>query len=100
MIGNIEGGITRLEQGLPNSPRLLTPQAAIQGKNDNGSYGWFGPRPPTGHGLHHYYFQIFALDDLLPMDEDTPLKALLNALKGHTLAKGEMVATYEAPTTQ
>ena len=34
------------------------------------------------------------------MDEDTPLNELLNALKGHTIAKGEMVATYEAPTAQ
>jgi phosphatidylethanolamine-binding protein (PEBP) family uncharacterized protein len=31
---------------------------------------------------------------------DTPLIELLNALKGHTLAKGEMVATYEAPAQQ
>lgn len=100
MIWNIEGGVTTLPQGLPNSPRLLTPQGAIQGRNDNGSHGWFGPRPPPGHGLHHYYFQVFALDDVLEMDEATPLNELLNALKGHTIAKGEMVATYEAPTRQ
>lgn len=100
MIWNIEGGITALPQGVVNAARPVTPQAAIQGKNDNGSYGWFGPRPPPGHGLHHYYFQVFALDDFLPMDEDTRLDELLNALKGHTIAKGEMVATYEAPTRQ
>lgn len=100
MIWNIEGGIQALPPGLPNEPRLVTPQAAIQGRNDNGSYGWFGPRPPIGHGLHHYYFQVFALDDFLPMDEDTPLEELLNALKGHTIAKGEMEATYEAPQRQ
>jgi Raf kinase inhibitor-like YbhB/YbcL family protein len=100
MIWNIEGGLTALPQGLPNEPRPVTPQAAIQGRNDNGGYGWFGPRPPPGHGLHHYYFQVFALDDFLPMDADTPLEALLNALKGHTIAKGEMAATYEAPARQ
>jgi len=100
MIWNIEGGITALPPGLPNTPRPITPQASIQGMNDNGSYGWFGPRPPPGHGLHRYYFQVFALDDFLPMDEDTPLKELLNALKGHTIAEGEMMATYEAPSRQ
>jgi len=26
-----------------------------------GGHGWFGPRPPAGHGVHHYYFQVFAL---------------------------------------
>ena len=100
MIWNIEGGITHLDQGLPNAQFLETPQAAIQGKNGMGGYGYFGPRPPAGHGLHHYYFQIFALDDFLEMGPDTPLPELLNALKGHTLAKGEMMATYEAPTRQ
>ena len=100
MIWNIEGGITHLDAGLPNTGQLVTPQGAIQGRNDMGGHGWFGPRPPAGHGLHHYYFQVFALDDVLPMDEDTPLNELLNALKGHTIAKGEMVATYEAPTQQ
>jgi hypothetical protein len=34
------------------------------------------------------------------MDEDTPLNELLNALTGATIAKGEMVATYEAPGQQ
>src|SRR5690606_40624535 len=61
-------------------------------------YGWFGPRPPAGHGLHHYYFQLFALDAPLDMGPQTPLAELLNALKGHTIAQGELVATYEAPT--
>jgi hypothetical protein len=41
---------------------------------------------------------VFALDDLRPMGEDTPLRQLLNALRGHAIAKGEMMATYEAPT--
>jgi Raf kinase inhibitor-like YbhB/YbcL family protein len=100
MIWNIEGGIRALPQGLPNTPRLVTPQGAIQGKNGMGGHGWFGPRPPPGHGVHHYYFQMFALDDFLAMDEDTPLKELVNALKGNTIAKGEMVAAYEAPTRQ
>lgn len=100
MIWNIEGGITHLEPGIPNTGQPVTPQAAVQGKNDMGGYGWFGPRPPAGHGLHRYYFQVFALDDFLPMDPDTPLKELLNALKGHTIAQGEMMATYEAPARQ
>lgn len=99
-IWNIPGEATSLPEGLANVARLTTPQNAIQGLNDNGSHGWFGPRPPAGHGLHRYYFQLFALDQELDMGPRTPLVELLNALKGHTLAKGEMVATYEAPTAQ
>ena len=100
MIWNIPGSAHGLPEGVGNAAQPITPHDAIQGKNDMGGYGWFGPRPPAGHGLHRYYFQVFALDDRIPMDSDTPLKELLNALKGHTIAKGEMMATYEAPTRQ
>jgi Raf kinase inhibitor-like YbhB/YbcL family protein len=100
MLWNLNGELRALPEGLGNDKRLITPQGAIQGRNDMGGYGWFGPRPPAGHGVHRYYFQVFALDDLIEMGPDTPLKELLNALKGHTLAKGEMAATYEAPTEQ
>ena len=88
MIWNIRGEVNALPEGVGNDPTLVSPQGAIQGKNGRGGYGWFGPRPPAGHGLHRYYFQVFALNELL------------NALKGHTIAKGEMMATYEAPTQQ
>lgn len=104
MLWNLAGEVQTLPEGLPNDPKLVSPQGVsggvVQGKNDMGGYGWFGPRPPAGHGLHRYYFQIFALNDWIEMGPDTPLNELLNALKARTLAKGEMMATYEAPTEQ
>ena len=100
MIWNLNGELRSIPEGLPYTAVLATPQGGIQGRNDMGGYGWFGPRPPAGHGVHRYYFQVFALDDLIEMGPDTPLAELLNALKGRTLAKGEMAATYEAPARQ
>jgi Raf kinase inhibitor-like YbhB/YbcL family protein len=100
MIWNIPGEARSLPEGLPNSAELITPQNAVQGRNDMGGHGWFGPRPPAGHGVHRYYFQLFALDEPLEMGPETPLVELLNALKAHTVAEGEMMATYEAPETQ
>ncbi|HKR89017.1 MAG TPA: YbhB/YbcL family Raf kinase inhibitor-like protein [Phenylobacterium sp.] len=100
MLWNVQGEVTALPEGLPNTEFLATPQGGIQGRNDMGGYGWFGPRPPAGHGVHRYYFQVFALDDVIEMGPDTPLPELLNALKGCTLATGEMMATYEAPNPQ
>lgn len=97
MIWNIPGSSRGLPERLPAEPRPATPKDAVQGRNDNREHGWFGPRPPEGHGVHRYYFQVFALDQALEMGPDTPLSELLNALKGHTLAKGEAVATYEQP---
>lgn len=100
MIWNIAGDARGLPEGIANTAEPVTPQNAVQGRNDAGGHGWFGPRPPAGHGLHRYYFQVFALDQPIDMGPETPLGELLNVLKGHTLAKGEMMATYEAPTRQ
>jgi Raf kinase inhibitor-like YbhB/YbcL family protein len=97
---NIPGETTRLPEGIANAAHPVSPHGLTQGKNDNGSHGWFGPRPPAGHGVHRYYFQMFALDAPLEMGANTPLEELVNALKAHTIAEGQMVATYEAPTSQ
>lgn len=100
MIWNIPAEVDALPEGLPNSEFVGVLGGAIQGHNGRHGHGWFGPRPPAGHGLHHYYFQVFALNERIEMGPDTELKELLNALKGCTLASGEMAATYEAPTAQ
>jgi Raf kinase inhibitor-like YbhB/YbcL family protein len=99
MIWNIPGEALGLPEGLPTTA-VVAPQGAIQGRNGQQGLGYFGPRPPVGHGLHRYYFQVFALDDTIDMGPETPLSDLLNALKARTLASGEMVATYEAPSPQ
>jgi Raf kinase inhibitor-like YbhB/YbcL family protein len=100
MIWNLRGELTSLPEGLPNAPRLVSPQDAVQGRNGMEGHGWFGPRPPVGHGVHRYYFQVFALNDTIDMGPETELSELLNALKARTIAQGEMMATYEAPTEQ
>jgi Raf kinase inhibitor-like YbhB/YbcL family protein len=100
MIWNIPGDARGLPEGLPNTPTLVTPQGAVQGRNGMHGPGWFGPRPPAGDGPHHYYFQVFALSEPIDMGPATTLPELQNALKARTLASGEMIALYEAPTRQ
>jgi hypothetical protein len=100
LIWNIPGEVDRLPEGLPNDAHLVTPQDAVQGKNDNGSFGYFGPRPPAGTGTHHYHFQIFALDGPLTLHPDADIRALVNAMQGRVIADGELVGTYAAPAGQ
>ena len=102
MIWDIPGDATGLPAGLPNEAMIGAGEmrGAVQGRNDGGEHGYMGPRPPAGHGVHHYHFQLFALDKMLGMDPSTPLSELLNALKGNTLASAEMVVLYEAPERQ
>ena len=64
----------------------------IEGKHNLGQSGWFGPRPPAGR-VHHYHFQVFALDCKLsskPMNRDE----MVISMTGHVLAKGQVVGTF------
>jgi len=100
LIWNIPGSLASLPEGLPNNSHPVTPQGAVQGRNDNGSYGYFGPRPPSGTGVHHYHIQIFALDGPLTLHADADIRALVDAMKGRVLADGELVGAYAAPERQ
>jgi Raf kinase inhibitor-like YbhB/YbcL family protein len=72
------------------------PAGAVQGRNGRGKTGWFGPHPP-GATPHHYHFQLFALDAPLTPAAGADREALLAAMKGHVLAKGEVVGLFGKP---
>ena len=65
------------------------------GKNSFLKVGWLPPDPPTGHGSHAYLFQAYALDAALNLDAHPGRGALLEAMRGHVLAKGCLTGTYE-----
>jgi Raf kinase inhibitor-like YbhB/YbcL family protein len=89
-------GIAPLSSSLPEgfSPEA-TPGAVKSGKNSTGRVGFMGPKPPRGHGVHHYHFQVFALDSTLTLGAGADRDALVAAMKGHVIATGEVVGTYE-----
>jgi len=70
------------------------PSSYAQGENGDKQIGYTGAAPPPGHGVHHYYFQVFALDAPLFLAEPTR-DDLVTAMEGHVLAKGELMGTYE-----
>jgi len=67
------------------------PAGAMAAKNDKGNTGYAGPCPPTGQ--HHYHFRVYALDKTL--GKITTRAELQSAIKGHVLAQGELVGTYQ-----
>jgi Raf kinase inhibitor-like YbhB/YbcL family protein len=72
--------------------RATLPPGTKEGKNDWGQTGWRGPCPPIGR--HRYFFKLYALD-VVP-DLGTPDKAKLEqAMKGHVVAEGQLIGTYE-----
>lgn len=92
---NIPATTTELPEGLQEQLRLAEPEGVLQGANDRGSPGYFGPRPPEGDPPHHYHFQVFALDEPLDLPPGADRNQLLSAMQGHVLAKGELVGTYQ-----
>jgi hypothetical protein len=78
---------------LPKGASTRLPSGARTGRNDWGKTAWGGPNPPIGR--HRYFFELFALDTTLP-DLQAPTRAELEAaMKGHILARAELVGTYE-----
>lgn len=69
------------------------PAGTLQGVNDWKRTGYGGPCPPIGR--HRYFFKLYALDTVLP-DLKKPSKAQLEkAMRGHILAQGELIGTYQ-----
>jgi Raf kinase inhibitor-like YbhB/YbcL family protein len=68
------------------------PEGALNGTNDAGEDGWSGPDPIGGR--HRYVFRVFALDNH-PNAEGMTKPDLMNAIKGHVLAQGELIGTYD-----
>jgi hypothetical protein len=68
---------------------------ALEGRNGWGKTGYRGPMPPPGHGVHRYFFRVYALDQALGLKAGASKEQLLAAMQGHLLAQGELMGTYE-----
>ena len=59
-----------------------------------GASAYGGPMPPEGHGVHHYYFWILALDAELELEPGLSLKGLLKAIEPNVIGMNRLVGTY------
>jgi Raf kinase inhibitor-like YbhB/YbcL family protein len=89
----IPPNVTAVDEGI--GIEAPVPEGARQGKNSTGTIGFVGPKPPRGHGVHHYHFQVFALDAPLGLAEGADRDSVVEAMHGHVLAQGEVVGTHE-----
>lgn len=67
----------------------------LEGLNSWPTIGYRGPMPPPGHGLHHYYFKLYALDEPLDVAAGLDKQGLLEAMKGHIIAQTQLIGTYQ-----
>jgi Raf kinase inhibitor-like YbhB/YbcL family protein len=95
IIYNIPAEAGSLPEGVPQSSHPEAPRGAVQGRNSWGTLGYRGPAPPAGHGIHHYHFKLYALDEGLGLPPNLDKKELMLAMSGHILGHDELVGTYQ-----
>lgn len=94
VIFDIPAGVHEIGEAVPKEGKPRALRGGAQGTNDFGHFGYDGPAPPPRHGTHHYHFQVYALDRILDLNAGCRKDDVLRAMKGHVLAKGELIGTY------
>lgn len=94
LIHGLPPTVHSLDEGVGRTTTVPGVPSAHQGSNSGHDTGYMGPMPPPGHGVHHYYFEVFALDTPLGLDESPTRDELVKAMRGHVLASGSLVGTY------
>lgn len=82
--------------GIPPNVRELSSDADVKfrpGPNSNGNSRYDGPAPPPGHGPHHYYFWVYALNKPV---SGTPTRAeFLSQYGQHIIEQNRIIGVYE-----
>ena len=97
VVWNIPGTATGLPEGLPKGETL--PDGSRQISASGPVYR--GPGAPATGPLHHYVFEVFALDAKLDVaataDAFETRAAVMKALQGHVLGKATYVGLFRRP---
>jgi Raf kinase inhibitor-like YbhB/YbcL family protein len=82
--------------GIPGSETGLPEGAAdyVQGVNDFGKSGYNGPAPPPGHGTHHYFFWLLALDNEPDLEPGLTMWQLLEKVEANVIGMNRVVGSY------
>jgi Raf kinase inhibitor-like YbhB/YbcL family protein len=93
IIFNIPGNVNSLPEALTTTEKVQN--GALQGKNDALKTGYAGPCPPPGP-VHHYNFNLYALDSMLNVSAGASKKQVQDAMKGHIISQGKLVVVYQS----
>ena len=88
---NLPPHVKELPENVPREKQLGS--GAVQGANSSGKIGYQGPCPPSG--THRYYFKIYALDTELDLQPGVKKADLVESMKGHIIAEGELMGKYK-----
>ena len=80
----------KLSENIPADKEVLG--GAKHGINDFRKYGYGGPCPPGG--THRYFFKLYAVDTEVALKPGATKGKVLDAIKGHVLAEGQLMGRY------
>ncbi len=94
---DIPANVTELPSGAGDETGSGLPKGAFQLRNDGGIARYIGAAPPSGHGKHHYYVVVHAVDvPSLGINKDATPAFLGFNLFFHTLGRAIIVPWYES----
>lgn len=83
---NLPGSVSELAEGAT---------MGTEGVSDFGKPGYGGPLPPPGHGVHHYFFIVMALNKELNLEPGLNLWELMAKVEPHVIGMNRLVGTYQ-----
>jgi len=94
LVWNLPPTERRLAEGEIVADGIGGPDGRDVGRNSYFLEGWLPPDPPPGHGLHDYVFQLFALSEVIDVDDNPGRSEVVSAISGRVLAAGMLVGNY------
>ena len=82
---NIPASVTCLEEGCRDYTNGIT---------DFGKVAYGGPMPPNGHGRHHYYFWVLALNESLNLESGLTMVEFLAKAEPSVTGMNRLVGNY------
>ena len=96
LVFDIPASVNELKTNAGNISLNLMPEKAIQSKTDFGKYGYGGPCPPKGNGIHQYMITVYALNkETLGLDKNANPALVGFYLNFATIQKASIVMYYE-----
>jgi len=80
--------------GISAAEGPIAAEGARTGPNSAGEDSYIGPFPPPGHGTHHYYFWVYALDT--HVKGNLSREEFLERYANNIIEQARLVATYSA----
>jgi Raf kinase inhibitor-like YbhB/YbcL family protein len=71
------------------------PEGGTEGIANGGTHGYEGPCSKYFSGIHHYYFQIFALDTLLDLPPKADKKQVVATMQDHIVGSATLLGLCE-----